>query len=177
VSPSGINNEGDITGFFTGSSGVIKAFLLRSNGRLTTLAFPGAAMTQAFGVNDSREVVGTYTTGSGNAAKTFGFTWSSFAGWKVVNDPLGVGATTINGVNDAGDLVGFYTDAAGNTDGFLFAAGRHSAPFAPRVAQIQVKVVTPTVTVSPTVTPSVTPTSATVTAPTSTPPTSQPTHY
>jgi hypothetical protein len=177
VTPSGINNEGDITGFFTGSSGVTKAFLLRSNGRLTTLAFPGAAMTQGFGVNDSREVVGTYTTGTGDAAKTFGFTWSSFAGWKVVNDPLGVGATTINGVNDAGDLVGFYTDAAGNTDGFLLAAGRHSAPFAPRVAQIQIKVVTPTATPAVTVQPTVTPTSATVTVPAPTAPVSQPTHY
>src|ERR1039457_6042651 len=177
VTPSGINNEGDITGFFTGSSGVIKAFLLPSNGRFTTLAFPGAAMTQGFGVNDSREVVGTYTTGTGTAAKTFGFTWSSFAGWKVVNDPLGVGATTINGVNDAGDLVGFYTDAAGNTDGFLLAAGRHSAPFAPRVAQIQIQVVTPTATPAVTVSPTVTPTSATVTVPASTVPVSQPTHY
>jgi Cu/Zn superoxide dismutase len=36
-----------------------------------------------------------------------------------VDDPNGVGATTVNGVNDKGDLVGFYTDAAGNTDGML----------------------------------------------------------
>jgi len=40
-------------------------------------------------------------------------------GFVSVDDPNGVGTTTINGVNDAGDLVGFYLDAAGNTDGFL----------------------------------------------------------
>ena len=157
VTPSGINNNGDIAGFFTGSGGAVKAFLLRSNGRLTTLAFPGAAMTQAFGVNDSREVVGTYTTGSGATAKTFGFTWSSWAGWKVVNDPLGVGATTINGVNDAGDLVGFYTDAAGNTDGLLLAASHHAAPFAPRLSQAATPATSATPATTPTPTKSATP--------------------
>jgi hypothetical protein len=36
-----------------------------------------------------------------------------------VDDPHGVGTTTINGVNDAGELVGFYVDGAGNTDGMI----------------------------------------------------------
>jgi hypothetical protein len=36
-----------------------------------------------------------------------------------VDDPHGVGTTTINGVNDRGVLVGFYTDSAGNTDGMI----------------------------------------------------------
>jgi hypothetical protein len=40
-------------------------------------------------------------------------------GFKTVDDPNGLGSTTINGVNNAGDLVGFYVDAAGNTDGML----------------------------------------------------------
>jgi len=79
--------------------------------------YPGATMTQAFGVNDSDEVVGTYTTGSGNAAVTHGFTWHSgtFASVNIT----GGTSTTINGVNDEGDLVGFFTDAKGNTDGFM----------------------------------------------------------
>jgi hypothetical protein len=154
LTPSAINNAGDIAGFFTNSAGVVKAFLLYPNGRLTTLAFPGATMTQAFGVNDSREVVGAYTIGSGSSAKTFGFTWTSRGGWKTVSDPLGVGATTINGVNNAGELVGFYTDAAGNTDGLLWAGGRFTAPLAPRLAQsvtvtVKPAAVTPTVTVTP----------------------------
>ena len=89
------------------------------NGRFITLAVPGASMTQAFGVNDRDEVVGAYTTGSGNNAATHGFTWRPGYGFRTVDDPHGLGATTINGVNDAGDLVGFYTDSAGNTDGML----------------------------------------------------------
>ena len=48
-------------------------------------------------------------------------------GYQSVDDPNGIGTTTINGVNDAGDLVGFYTDAAGNTDGLLAAPDNGSA--------------------------------------------------
>ncbi|MEY9964136.1 hypothetical protein ABIA33_002178 [Streptacidiphilus sp. MAP12-16] len=118
VTAAAINNHADIAGFFTGAGGTVDGYLLR-HGRLTTLAFPGASMTQALGVNDSDEVVGVYQVGSGNAAKTHGFTWTSGHGFGTVDDPNGVGATTVNGVNDAGALVGFYTDAAGNTDGML----------------------------------------------------------
>ena len=85
----------------------------------------------AFGVNDNREVVGTYMVGSGNNAKSFGFIWSRDFGFRTVNDPHGRGATTLNGINDAGALVGFYTDAKGNTDGLLVAHGHFRAPLAP----------------------------------------------
>jgi hypothetical protein len=174
LTATGINNEGDIAGFFTNLAGVVKAFLLYPDGRVTTLAFPGAASTQAFGVNDAREVVGTYTTGSGNGAKTFGFTWSPFAGFRSVSDPLGLGTTTINGVNDAGDLVGFYTDAAGNTDGLLWAASRHTAPAARGLARPVTPAGTPAQPATPatsvTVAPSPTPTATVNTS-------GQPTHW
>lgn len=119
VTATGIDNRGDIVGFFTGTGGEQDAFLRSSGGKQTILAYPGASMTQAFGVNDHGEVVGTYTTGSGNSAQTFGFTWTASGSFKTVSDPSGVGTTTVNGVNDQGDLVGFYMDAAGNTDGML----------------------------------------------------------
>jgi hypothetical protein len=168
LTASAINNDGDIAGFFTGSGGVTKAFLLRPDGGLTTLAFPGAASTQAFGVNDSREVVGSYTIGSGTNAKTFGFTWSRHTGFKVVNAPQGLGATTINGVNDAGNLVGFYTDAAGNTHGLLWAASHRMAPFAPGVTQFVPAAPSATPTMSPTPTMSATPTISATATPTMT---------
>jgi hypothetical protein len=50
---------------------------------------------------------------------TYGFVWSPGFGFETVNDPNGVGSTTINGVNDRGVLVGFYTDSSGNTDGLV----------------------------------------------------------
>ena len=119
VTATAIDNEGDIAGFFTGAGGTQESFLLSDGGRQTIIAYPGATMTQAFGVNDHGEVVGSFQTGTGSSAQTHGFTWTKSGSFKTVDDPNGVGATTVNGVNDKGDLVGFYTDSAGNTDGML----------------------------------------------------------
>jgi len=133
LTAAAISNMGDVAGFFTGSGGVTKAFLMRPGGHTTKLAYPRAMMTQALGVNDAGEVVGAYQTGSGNNAKMHGFTWTSRHGFRTVDDPHGRGATTINGVNDAGDLVGFYADAMGNTHGLLYARAHYVALPAPPV--------------------------------------------
>jgi hypothetical protein len=133
---SGINNRGDVAGFYTGHGGVTRGFLLGAHGRLIRLSFPGASATMAFGVNDFGEVAGTYMTGQGQHAKSFGFTWSRRMGFRTVSDPHGSGATTLNGINNAGDLVGFYTDRKGNTDGLLVARGRFRAPLAPPVTHM-----------------------------------------
>jgi hypothetical protein len=119
LTATAINNYGDVAGFYAKSSSQTDAFLRLHDGQFITLAVSGASMTQAFGVNDHDEVVGAYTTGSGNNAVTHGFTWRPGYGFRTVDDPHGKGTTTINGVNNAGDLVGFYTDSAGNTDGML----------------------------------------------------------
>ena len=119
VTSAAINNQNDIAGFDTNSAGTVDAFLLLSNGKLVTLSVPGASMTQAFGVNDGDEVVGDYQVGSGKSAMTHGFIWAPGFGFENVDDPSGIGATTVNGINDHGRLVGFYTDSTGNTDGFL----------------------------------------------------------
>ncbi len=119
LTAAAINNYGDVAGFYAKSSAQTDAFLRLHNGRFITLAVPGAATTQAFGVNDRDEVVGAYTVGSGDNAQTHGFTWRPGHGFSTVDDPHGIGTTTINGVNDAGHLVGFYVDGAGNTDGMI----------------------------------------------------------
>jgi hypothetical protein len=119
VTAAAINNFGDIAGSATNSAGATEGFLLRSDGKLFRLDVPGASSTQAFGLNDGDEVVGAYMVGSGSSALTYGFVWTPGTGFETVNDPNGVGSTTINGVNDRGTIVGFYTDSAGNTDGML----------------------------------------------------------
>src|SRR5579872_6146731 len=119
-----INGRGDVAGFYTNAAGTVQGFLRTVFGQVTNLAFPGASATSALGVTGSDEVVGFYTTGSGDAAASHGFTWTRQGGFATVDDPNGVGTTTINGVNDAGDLVGFYVDANGNTDGFLGTPAR-----------------------------------------------------
>lgn len=128
---AGINHRGDIAGFGTdstgdSSNGSVVGFLLRRSGQVTVLSVPGSSMTQALGINDNDEVVGVYQVGTGSSAVMHGFTWTPQHGFQTVDDPNGVGATTINGVNDQGQLVGFYTDADGNTDGLLAnPAGQH----------------------------------------------------
>jgi probable HAF family extracellular repeat protein len=117
LTATAINNMGAAAGFYMTAKGATDAFVQFHGGRTVTIAMPGASATQAFGLNDAGEVVGTYTTGTGNNAVTHGFTWMNgkFTG---VNYPK-ASSTTINGVNNEGDIVGFYTDAKGNTDGFV----------------------------------------------------------
>jgi CHRD domain len=118
LTAAAINNLGTIAGFYATSAGVTDGFV-KDGHDFTDLAFPGASATMALGINGGGEVVGTYTMGTGSAAVMHGFTWTPRRGFSTLNDPNGVGTTTINGINDRGDLVGFYADAAGNTDGFL----------------------------------------------------------
>ena len=116
VTAAAINDKGDVAGIYTNFAGTTTGFLKTANGQLFSLAVPGASATQALGVNIHDEVVGTYTDAQGNM---HGFTWTPQAGFATVDDPHGIGTTTINGVNDFGRLAGFYVDANGNTDGFL----------------------------------------------------------
>ncbi len=121
LTAAAINSGGDIAGFYTNpANGNTDGFLMAGH-TFIDLSVPGASSTMAFGVNGDDEVVGTYTAGSGASAATHGFTWTLGGGFQSIDDPHGLGTTTVNGVNDAGDLVGFYVDGAGNTDGMLAA--------------------------------------------------------
>ena len=117
LTATAINNGGAVAGFYTNAQGTMVSFVQFHHGRTFTFAFPGASATQAFGLNDQGEVVGAYTTGTGDNAVSHGFTWMN-GKFTTVNYPM-ASSTTINGVNDEGDIVGFYTDAKGNTDGFV----------------------------------------------------------
>src|ERR1035437_9976792 len=118
LTAAAINDEGDVAGFYTNSAGTTDGFLKTHHGQFIDLAAPGAASTMALGVSSRGEVVGVYTVGSGAAAVMHGFTWTGQHGFRTVDDPHGIGTTTVNGVNDLGQLVGFYVDGNGNTDGF-----------------------------------------------------------
>ena len=114
---TGINDNGDIVGFVFAPDNTV-SFLLKG-GHYTEFDFPNSTNTMALGVNLSDQIVGTYIDSQGNM---HGFLLSSplnHAQWKSIDDPNGIGTTTINGLNDKGQLVGFYVDSAGNTDGFL----------------------------------------------------------
>ena len=113
-----INDNGDIVGFLTAADGSTVGFLLKGT-TFTEFGFPNSTNTTPFGVNQADQIVGAYVDGAG---AMHGFLLSNpltNAHFKSIDDPNGVGTTTVNGLNDKGQLVGFYVDAAGNTDGFL----------------------------------------------------------
>jgi hypothetical protein len=117
VTASGINDNGDVTGFYMARKNPVG--FLKTGSKYVLLNYPGAAGTTPLGINNSRQIVGAYVDAAG---KTHGFLVSNLlkhAKWQSFDAPKGRGATTINGLNNKGDLVGFYTDKKGLTHGLL----------------------------------------------------------
>ncbi len=112
-----VNGHAEVVGFYTNANNVVDGFT-DINNVLATVVFPGATMTQIFGVADNGQLVGQYTdvTGVQHGFVDIG------GNFITVDDPLGMGTTTINGVNNLNELVGFYVDGNGATDGFLATA-------------------------------------------------------
>ncbi len=114
---TGVNNSGEFSGFFLTNSGADSAGFLLNGSTLTSIEFPGSTFTQAFGLNNEGQVVGTYIDAAG---VMHGFVYDASTGtFQTVDDPLGIGTTTINGINDKGQIVGFYVDGADNTIGLV----------------------------------------------------------
>jgi probable HAF family extracellular repeat protein len=112
----GINNAGDIVGYYCTNSNCTIAGFLQSGGNTTTITVPGATSTTAWGVNNSDDVVGYYTNASGVYG---GFLWQE-GQFTLLSDPLGV-QTYATGINDAGQIVGYYQDGNGVLHGFVTA--------------------------------------------------------
>jgi probable HAF family extracellular repeat protein len=112
---TGINNSGQVCGFFIDNKSVMHGWLL-IYGNITVLNFPESTATQALGLNNKGQVVGSYTDSSGN---THGFVYYvTTKKWQSIDDPDGVDMTTVNGINDNGVLVGFFGSGAIST-GFI----------------------------------------------------------
>jgi uncharacterized membrane protein len=71
----GINNKGAIVGTYNPTSGSQAAYVLKS-GAVTTIFYPGAAMTSGYGINDNGAVVGSYAP-PGVGAPNYGFEWAN----------------------------------------------------------------------------------------------------
>jgi probable HAF family extracellular repeat protein len=88
-------------------------FLLDS-GNFTTLDYPGAIHTNAFGINNAGDIVGTYFTAP-NAAHGFLLMDGVFTS---IDFP-GAVRTEVLGINSRGEIVGDYTDTANRIHGFV----------------------------------------------------------
>jgi len=122
------NDNGDIVGDFIGDDGFTHGFLLNDAG-LTTLDFPGASDTIAFGINESGTVAGYWDLldSFGNLIAYHGFTWKGGIFSEV--DFPGAIDTGVTGINAAGDLVGFWdSDVASPIGhGFVFSQGHFTS--------------------------------------------------
>ncbi len=112
---TGINNTGEVCGFFIDAGQVNHGWLL-NGGVFLQLDYPNSTFTQALGLNNHGQVVGAYMDASG---LTHGFLYTISSGqYANIDDPNGVGATIVNGINDRGAIVGFYGNAPVNS-GFV----------------------------------------------------------
>jgi hypothetical protein len=113
---TGVNNAGQVSGFFTNAGGATLAFILTGN-TFFTYDVPGSTNTQFLGINNLGQAVGFYVdSGMVQHGLLYNIGGNTFQN---VDDPNGLGTTTINGLNDKGQLVGFYVNGAGNTIGLL----------------------------------------------------------
>jgi len=119
---AGINNFGQIVGYYIDQSGAIRGYSY-SGGIFTTLDDPLATSavpgphTYAFGINDAGQIVGRYYDASG---KQHGFleTNGTFTNFDDPFDPM----AAPTGINNAGEIVGYEYGSSGG-GGFLYSDG------------------------------------------------------
>jgi Repeat of unknown function (DUF5648) len=111
----GINNLGQIAGYYNNSPIEASHGFLDTNGQFATIDYPGATDTQVDGINNRGDLVGTYSNGSGSHG--FYYTGGNYTS---IDGPSGAQSFTPTGINDQGQIVGHYVDpASGHDVGFV----------------------------------------------------------
>jgi len=128
--PNDISNNGAIVGYASTAAGAV-GFLLDTDGVFRSIAYPDAAGTGAYGINDSGQIVGGYSDFLDNS---HGFLYDPYTlpgrsargeihdGRYVTLDPPGSTFTSAESINDSGIVVGFYSDSGGHDHGFVYKA-------------------------------------------------------
>ena len=108
----GINNLGQIAGFFRDSSGVVHGYV-QDGDDIREITFPGARKTFPSAINNAGTVAGSYSDG-----KTFHGFILEHGVFTSIDFP-GAIVTTVVDLNDRGDVVGVYEDPAFGFHGFI----------------------------------------------------------
>jgi uncharacterized membrane protein len=116
---NGINNQGQIVG--DSITGGVTSGFLDDSGKFTTLSYPGSSGTQALGINDIGEIVGTYVDSAGVQHAYF---YKSGL-YTAIEIPGNIGDSHATGINGAGQIVGYF-DSKEGTQGFLDDNGAFS---------------------------------------------------
>jgi probable HAF family extracellular repeat protein len=110
---NGINNRGQVVGYFEDASLVTHGFL-KNGDTFATIDVPAASSTYALNINDSDEIAGYYL----EAGNYHGFVRGRDGQFTTVNVP-GAVWTGIEANDDRGDLAGQFLDSSGVTHGFV----------------------------------------------------------
>jgi uncharacterized membrane protein len=118
---NGINDAGDIAGFYVDSSGVYHGFLLKK-GKYTSLTPPGAsgAFTEATGVNKKDQVVLAWLNSAGAYESSL---WNGKT-FKTINVP-GLANSIATDINTGGEITYQTIDSGGVDHGALFSGGKY----------------------------------------------------
>ncbi len=122
ISPSGINDAGQIVGGYCPNSvtcGLSQFGFLLSGGQYTTISVPGASFTQASGINNSGTVLGRYL--NANFSAEIGFLWQNGTFLNTNIQFPGTNTTIPVGIDDAGNVYGAFYDSTGVTHGFQYS--------------------------------------------------------
>jgi probable HAF family extracellular repeat protein len=120
----GVNDNGMMVGnyWITNSKNETQTFgFVLDHGKFTKLEYPGATTTLPNSVNDSGEIVGTYTESNG---ETYGFTYLN-GKFTSFSYPGEAGVSTGAAINDKGVLIGGYYKNP-YTYGFVSSGGKYT---------------------------------------------------
>ena len=118
---SSIDITGRVVGFYVDGAGATLGFLL-TNGTYSTIRYPGARWTAAFGVNNDGLIVGGYGPDAESGRHGFLLNGGSFSSI----DVPGAVDTVARGINARGQIVGDYAGPDGVRHGFLLSGGTYT---------------------------------------------------
>ncbi len=131
ISFYGINNKNTVVGWCQDSvTGVNDAFSY-SKGKFVTISPPGATSTQAQGINDKGQFVGTYLDSSG---MEHGFLLSG-GQYTTLDVPNGYTNSDAWAINNKGLITIFAVNSGGSYDSFLFNGKTYTEIDVPKAAQ------------------------------------------
>jgi hypothetical protein len=117
----GINDKGDVVGFYLDSGSVQHAFV-KKGANYTSIDVTGDNTPEAWGINNQGQIA-VFAINSAGGYDSFIYNGKTF---KKVSDPsAGASGTIIRDVNNKGDAAGAYYNSSSQEVGFLLHGGKY----------------------------------------------------
>jgi hypothetical protein len=121
--PTGINNQGEITGYYTDTNLLHHGFVRSGGGTITPFNAPGPFVsTFAFSINDAGAITGYFQASLPPPTRNHGFVRDSGGNFTSF-DPPGSISTIALSINAGGAITGYYNEANLAIHGFVREPG------------------------------------------------------